>query len=522
MKRPFRGLRSQSPDASYDAVIIGAGVGGLVCANLLAREGLRVLLVEQHYMVGGYCSTFRRAGYTFDAATHFYPLLGNPQTITGKLLLELGLTNGWVKMDPVDHFHLPDGSSFSVPADFDLYLTKLKDEFPEESLALDEFFSTVREVYMQGLLHYFRWRETERLDGFRTMTVRDALDRYFRSDKLKLLLAGDCGHWGAPPKRTSFVFDSMLRLSYFLGNYYPSGGSQAFADELAQRFEERGGHILLSALVTRIKVENGRACGVELEIKRGGSRTESASVKSEVVVSNADLLLTLERMVGAENFDRGKLTRFKRLRPTHPCFLTHIGLKDIPTETLRVAQGYHWSSWNPDEVATQAFKIFVPTLFEPRMAPKGGHIVIVQKLTDVDYAKIKDWGAHKASVENYIMSNLERVMPGFSSKVVFKASASAYTSYRYTLNHHGAMLGWEMSPEQLGDNRPALNGLVRNLYFVGHWTQPGGGITPVIVSAMQVAKMIAGGGGFFDAKSNIALASSIPLEKSFGLDAETT
>src|SRR5256886_9560617 len=102
MKRPFRGLRGKPPNDSYDAVIVGAGIGGLICANLLARDGLRVLLTEQHYMVGGYCSTFRRAGYTFDAATHFYPLLGNSGTITGKLLQALGIRTEWVKMDPVD------------------------------------------------------------------------------------------------------------------------------------------------------------------------------------------------------------------------------------------------------------------------------------------------------------------------------------------------------------------------------------------------------------------------------------
>jgi len=68
MKRLFRGLRRR-PDPSYDAVIIGSGIGGLITANLLAKGGLRVLLVEQHYMVGGYCSSFRRGGYTFDAAT---------------------------------------------------------------------------------------------------------------------------------------------------------------------------------------------------------------------------------------------------------------------------------------------------------------------------------------------------------------------------------------------------------------------------------------------------------------------
>ncbi len=193
MKRPFGGLRHKPPNDAYDAVIIGAGIGGLICANLLAREGLSVLLTEQHYMVGGYCSTFRRKGYTFDAATHFYPLLGNPATITGKLLLDLGITNGWVKMDPVDHFHFLDGSNFAVPADFDIYLARLKREFPEEASALDRFFEVVREVYMFGLLSYFRWRDTDRLARFRQMTVREALDQHFQNEKLKLLLAADCG-----------------------------------------------------------------------------------------------------------------------------------------------------------------------------------------------------------------------------------------------------------------------------------------------------------------------------------------
>jgi len=150
MKRLFRGLR-RPPDPFYDAVVIGSGVGGLIAANLLAREEFKVLLVEQHYMAGGYCSTFRRNGYTFDAATHFYPLLGNPATITGKLLTDLGVQTRWVKMDPVDQFHLPDGACFAVPADFDgsgsqsLFLAN--DERPSRPFAR----ASDRERYLEGL-----------------------------------------------------------------------------------------------------------------------------------------------------------------------------------------------------------------------------------------------------------------------------------------------------------------------------------------------------------------------------------
>lgn len=501
MRRPFRGLR-RAPDPSYDAVVIGSGVGGLIAGNLLARAGLRVLLVEQHYMVGGYCSTFRRGGYTFDAATHFYPLLGNPETLTGRLLAELGVTTGWVKMDPVDTFHFPDGSRFAVPADLDVYLERLKAGFPEEAAALDSFFAAVRECYLLGLLHYFRGRPLEQLERLRpyiALTVRDALDRWFRDPKLKLLLTADCPHWGSPPCRTSFVFDSMLRLSYFLGNYYPKGSSQAFADELARCFEESGGHLMTSTLAHRIRIEDGRTAGVEIETLRGSlsHRGERLRVSAGVVVSNADLLLTFEKLIGPEHLEAGMIESLRGLRLTFPCWLTHIGLEGVPADVLEEAQGYYWDDWDMDRVGRDAlrFKIFAPTLYDPDVAPPGRQIVIVQKVMEIDYDAIDDWEEHKRHVEDFIFTHLERVIPGITGRIVVSRSASARTSWRFTLNQRGAMLGWEMSPEQLGQGRPELMSPVPNLFLVGHWTRPGGGITPVIVSAQQVARMILDGGG---------------------------
>jgi phytoene dehydrogenase-like protein len=487
--RRFRGLKQ--PNDSYDAVVIGAGVGGLVCANLLARSGLKVLLIEQHFMVGGYCSTFRRHKFTFDAATHFYPLLGNPSTITGSLLTELGVTTEWVKMDPVDCFHFPDGSCFSVPANLDDYLNKLKLEFPDENENIDAFFTLARKAYLIGLAKYFRNVETSRIAPYQNLSIRDVLQQHFHNEKLKLLLTGDIGHWGSPPSRTSFVFDSMLRLAYFLGNYYPKGGSQAFVDELAQRFEEAGGHILMSSMVRRILIENHAACGVEVEL--GSLRHKvTKRVTAGVVVSNADLLQMVEQMIDPEFMDPNWLTRVKQLRPSLPCFLLHIGVNGIPLADLKPAEGYHWNSWDAEDVATHAFKVFLPTSFDPSLAPPGGQVVIVQKVTAVDF-DCMDWAEHKAQVENYLLQSLERRIPGFCDHIVTRFSASAYTSYRYTLNHHGAMLGWEMSPDQLGELRPGVEGPVKNLYLVGHWVRPGGGVTPVMISALQAARRIIGG-----------------------------
>jgi len=524
MTRPFRGLRRQPPDERYDAVVVGAGIGGLVAANLLVQEGLSVLLVEQHYMAGGYCSTFRRAGFTFDAATHFYPLLGNPDTLTGRLLSEIGVETGWVKMDPVDTFHFPDGSRFEVPADLDEYRARLDAEFPHQRDELEAFFNEVGEAYLLGLLVYFRDHDTPRLDRFRDLSVRDALDRHFSDEKLKLLLTADCPHWGSAPRDTSFVFDSMLRLSYFLGNYYPQGGSQAFADDLARCFEERGGHILMSTRARRFRIEpkvggngNGsgpgagtgpgtgadpgsgpRVTGVELETLRGPLKGEYR-VDAGVVVSNADLRLTVDELVGEEHLPPAWVSGIRRLRPSHPCFLSHVGLEGVPDDVLEQAQGYYWKHWDPDRVARDGLicKVFSPTLYEPAMAPEGRQVVILQKVLEMppeawESWTPEDWEAHKQRTQEFVTAQLEKAVPGVREHIVFQNSASALTSWRFTHNVAGAMLGWEMSPDQLGDGRPGVETPVEGLYLTGHWVRPGGGITPVIVSACQVAEKITG------------------------------
>lgn len=495
MKRPFSGLRRTGPETRYDAVVVGAGVGGLVCANLLALEGLKVLLVEQHYMVGGYTSTFRRAGYTFDAATHFYPLLGNPSTITGKLLAKIGVATRWVAMDPVDTFHFPDGSRFEVPADFETYRARLDQEFPHQHEALDAFFAEVREGYFRGLMVYFRGRDEEMLGDLAGRSVTDALDRHIGDRKLRLLLTADCPHWGSPPERTSFVFDSMLRLSYFLGNYYPEGGSQAFADELARCFEERGGHILMSTAADRIEIAGDRVAGVRLTTDRGALRGEHR-VAAEVVVSNADLRHTYRQLLPPGTVEAERDAALDRLRPSFPCFLVHIGLRGVGDDRLREIQGYYWRHWDPDRVGRDGLvcKIFAPTLYEPAMAPEGGQVIILQKVQEQDYEAIGDWPSHKAAVEAEMFGQLEKVLPGVAERVVVKTAASARTSWRFTRNTVGAMLGWEMSPDQLGAARPGIEGPVRGLFCVGHWVRPGGGITPVIVSAQQAAAKICQGG----------------------------
>ena len=186
------------------------------------------------------------------------------------------------------------------------------------------------------------------------------------------------------------------------------------------------------------------------------------------------------------------LAAVRRLKPTGPCFLVHLGLRDVALAEIEPANGYHWRTWNADEVVYDAFKIFIPSLYEPKLAPPGGQVVILQRIMEIGYDRVADWGQHKARVEADLIARFEAKVPGVSERIVSRQAASAMTSWRFTLNRAGAMLGWEMSPSQLGEGRPSTEGPVRNCYCTGHWTRPGGGITPVIISAMQVAQRITG------------------------------
>ncbi|MEZ5400200.1 MAG: NAD(P)/FAD-dependent oxidoreductase [Bryobacteraceae bacterium] len=474
---------------SNDVIVIGSGIGGLVCANLLARENLRVLLIERHSVLGGFCSTFRRKGFLFDAATHFYPLLGNPTTLTGKLLADLEVPTEWVKMDPVDQFHFPGMDTFAVPADLGQYIERLKEWFPEEAAGVDSYFAELRQAYLYGLLYYFRGVINDHAARLEKFTITQKLDQHFRDPRIKAILMGDTPHWGSLPGQTSYLFDAMLRMSYFLGNYYPRGSSQAFADDLGRGVQARGGKVLRCAAVEKILFEGGRPTGVTVRTVSNRAPQEF-TFRAPVVVSNADALHTYRDLVGEKHCGRWIIESLENMIPSAPCSLIHFGVRGMDPERLAAAEGYYWTEFDPADATRNVFKVFIPTHFDPSLAPPGCQIIIIQRLTPVRLETVTDWQAQKQASMDKVMPRLRGIFPGFDDHIVVSLAATAMTSHRFTLNHQGAMLGWAMTPEQLGPGRLPQTTPIDNLFLVGHWTQPGGGITPVIVSAQLAAKLV--------------------------------
>jgi all-trans-retinol 13,14-reductase len=116
----------------YDVIVIGAGLGGLTCGALLAKNGFKTLVLEQHTAPGGYCTSFKRKGFTFDAAVHFLEGAGYGGFLY-RILSGLEIENEleYHTMDPVYKVVYPD-ESIAIPADLNEYIALLSSKFPAE------------------------------------------------------------------------------------------------------------------------------------------------------------------------------------------------------------------------------------------------------------------------------------------------------------------------------------------------------------------------------------------------------
>jgi len=276
-------------DEQWDVVIIGAGMGGLICGTSLARRGKKVKIIEQHHQPGGYFTIFRRKGFTFDAAFHvmgeceeggwFYNVL---KTLDLQDRVDFCRVN-WRILYP--------GGSIELPPGVDRVLQVLTEKFPEEREGLVRLFETMKSIR----------KELDQLpspgptiEKYKMVTFQHLLDEYLNDDTLKAILSGCWPYTGLPPSKVSAVFMSGLSMVYFFsqGPFYPKGGPKALVDSIVGLFKENGGELELNSMVEEIIVEGGRAIGVRT---RSGKR-----IGARYVVSNADARQTFNRLISQE------------------------------------------------------------------------------------------------------------------------------------------------------------------------------------------------------------------------------
>ncbi|MCF7971336.1 MAG: NAD(P)/FAD-dependent oxidoreductase, partial [Methylococcaceae bacterium] len=220
-------------------------------------------------------------------------------------------------------------------------------------------------------------------------------------------------------------------------------------------------------------------------------------IEANTVISNADMRLTVQNLIGESYFPKRYLTRLKNMQESLSIFVVYIvtDLDMIKADAHHEAFYYdelnHDINYNNSQHGDLSWlSITIPTLVDASLAPKGEHLVMLT--TFANFEQTGHWVQEKAAYAEKMLKFADKKISGLKEHVLFIESGSPKTMQRYTLNHKGAAYGWDVIPEQVGANRIANKAPIEGLYFAGHWTTPGGGVYGVSYSGVQTAQKVLG------------------------------
>lgn len=464
----------------YDAVIIGAGIGGLVCGCYLAKAGLRTLIVEKNASAGGYCTSFTRNGYRFDACVHFLSTLrekGKFHTILGNLgvLDKIKI----VKQDPSDIIITPD-YKIKLFKNIDQTIAEFQKYFPDEKDGIAKF------------CNYIVSTPAMALEQLRSKTLKELLDSYFSDNSLKtifsiLILALA----GFPAHKISALVACLILKEFILfdGGYYPVGGMQAFADTLVQTFVDAGGKIILGKKVNKILVKNNKAIAVMID--------NNVSFTTKHTVSACDARQTFYELIGKDVLGLENVQKIDKLVPSYSTFSVYLGIDD----NFKLSPELKASIWimdgrNGDEIYSKMLKcecmflgLASPSIKDASSKTKKQSLCLT---SIVPFKNSSYWinNENRKLVEDRLIGMAEKVLPGISKHISLKFNSTPVTLNKWTCNYAGAAYGWAGTPEQFGNPDISEVTPVENLYLTGHWNNMGSGITSVANSGYNTANSI--------------------------------
>jgi prolycopene isomerase len=500
-----------------DAVVVGAGLGGLAVAVTLAGGGKKTVVLEQHSVPGGYASSFQRGPYRFDTALHALNGLA-PGGGYSEFYQQLGIRDR-LRLQRLDPLYVLRGPGREIIAHADLfsYEAELLRNFPDQAAQIRAYLDEARAVYRD-----LRRLTTDRANGhdpsleemvarypamvqvssetWDAMMARHVADRQIRS-----VLGALWGYLGLPPSRCAALDGAAATGSYHEhGGWYPEGGAQAISDALVQVLLEHGGEIRCDQSVTGFEVEGDRVLAVTTD--------QGLRVEADVVVSNASAPTTLVELVGREHLPADYLDRVEKPSPSYTTFSVYLGLdRDVLAEQGLAHELFLNASWDADEAwqaaqsrdwARAPLLITDYTHVDPGCAPEGHAVVVLTTVAPWDYQNV--WGTGgdltgyhdnpayvrvKEQVADALVRRAADELPGLADAICYREASTPLTNFHYTRNPHGAIEGYENTPANSGLGWLPHQTPITNLFLAGAWTNSGG-MNPAITSGMEAAQRI--------------------------------
>jgi prolycopene isomerase len=486
--------------ADPDVIIIGAGVAGLTCGCLLAKKGMKVLMIEKNQKVGGCCTSFQKDGFSFDLSVQS---IGECQRggRLWRLLKELDLIDQirFVPLEPAREYHFPDRRVLQS-SQLETQIETLTSLFPDEKEGIEQVYRILKKIFEEfsEIPSSLDWFDSSSLSSkypclfqYRDKTYGDLINGLISHPFLKTLLSIRSSYALLPPEEISVIGMAGIEMSYFNhGVSCIEGKVEEFPLGLEGAFRKMEGQVFKGCEVKSILIQERKATGVKL--------SNGQEITGKVVISNVDATSTFMDLIGEEFLPSGFLSKLKGMQPSLSYFILYLGIEGELEEfsvsnnevffQTRLLKEYQILCENriPDEAP---FYLLVPSKVNPSHAPKGKSTLCLSY--KVPYHLSPDWGKEiKDQLCERLITKTSAFIPDLKKRILVSVETTPKTIEGWTRNRWGAAYGWAQIPSQSGIHRLQRMTPIQNLYLTGHWTSPGGGIAGVVASGELTAEAV--------------------------------
>jgi len=473
----------------YDVVIIGAGIGGLVCGCYLAKAGMKVLIVEKNSKVGGYCQSFERDGFRFDVGVHYLGGL-REGTEFNNIFKELRLDKKIeiVRNDITDSVIIKD-TEIEISKNLETTIANFQKIFPQERKNIRLFFDTIIKTELKStysLKHKY-------------ILLKNLFDEFFKEYKLKSVLSIFLGNMGLP----SYLVDALSAIAFykefiFDGGYYPKGGMQVLPDKLCEVFTENSGEILFNNLVNKITLK-----GLVKEI----TLTNREKVFAKNIVWACDPRKLYDSINNIEILNSKFLRIVKKLKPAASAFIVYVminkKLSYFVSNTKRfrniwISDTFYIDKYYGDiyngkiDFSKNVFLCSCPSLIDRTLCNNDKTEILIL-VTSVPYVNRKFWLANKSLLAEKFLKKLNRIFDGLNKFIKGYNVATPIDLESYTLNTKGSIHGWGSIPKQCKFDLMSYSTPGSRIFLTGQWiTQEvgSGGINMVAYTGKRTANII--------------------------------
>ncbi len=494
---------------NFDIIIIGSGLGGLTAGAKLAKEGKKVCIIEQHNIVGGCATTFRRKDFTVEVGLHEMDGL-DKDDLKVKIFKELDVFKN-VEFIKVPEFYrfIHGQTDIVIPDNKEKAIRLLIEKFPHEKRGIEKFFKKIFSIRKEiSRLPSKKWQMLIFFPVFPLLfpnlvfssrqNLGNFLDKIIKDEELKLILQANLSYYHDDPYSMSLMYFSAGQASYFAGGgHFIKGGSGQLSNYLARIITNNGGEILLGNQVEKIVMKDNKAVGVEYG-KTHSKNEATHQLFAKTIIANTAIPNVVELLPKKHQEILRK--RVERLKISSSILSVYIGFK----KEVKELGNEHYSTFIFNDNVKQLTDIYSKnsidkfvfldySQIDSGLAPKGksfGVICTPDYIENWEHLDKKEYKSKKEEIAKILIQRLEEKIPNISNEIEYLEVATPKTIKRYTLNSQGTAYGYAQIPQQSGINRLPNKSPIKNLYFASAWVKPGGGLTGAILSGWFCASEV--------------------------------